>query len=49
MTYEITFREELEADSTDDVIEWLFEYFNECNRYGDVSAFTIVKISEENN
>jgi len=48
-TYEICFKDELEANSEEEVIEWLFQYINNCSRNDDVSAFNIYKIKEKQN
>ena len=37
--FEICFKDELEAENEQEVIEWLLQYLNDCDRNGDVSAF----------
>ena len=47
--FEITFRDEIEAETEEQAIEWLFEYLNNCVRNEDVSAFGIYKLKENEN
>jgi hypothetical protein len=47
--FEICFRDELEAENEQEVIEWLLQYLNNCDRNGDVSAFNIYKLKENQN
>jgi hypothetical protein len=47
--FEICFRDELEAENEQEVIEWLLQYLNNCDRNGDVSAFNIYKLKENEN
>ena len=47
--FEITFRDEIEAETEEQAIEWLFEYLNDCVRNDDVSAFGIYRLKENQN
>ena len=47
--YEITFRDEIEAETEEQAIEWLFEYLSDCIKFEDVSAFGIYKLKENEN
>ena len=47
--FEITFRDEIEAETEEQAIEWLFEYLNDCVRNEDVSAFGIYRLKENQN
>ena len=47
--FEITFRDEIEAETEEQAIEWLFQYLNDCVRNDDVSAFGIYKLKENEN
>ena len=44
--YEIVYREEIEADTKQDVIEWLFEHLNNCVKNDDVSCFILHKLKD---
>jgi len=47
--FEITYRDEIEADSEEDAIEWLFQYLNDCVRNDDVSVFNFYELKENQN
>ena len=47
--FEITYRDEIEADSEEDAIEWLFQYLNDCVRNDDVSVFNFYELKEKQN
>ena len=47
--FEITYRDEIEADSEEDAIEWLSQYLNDCVRNEDVSVFNFNKLKGEEN
>lgn len=47
--FEICFKDELEAKNEEEVIEWLFEYLNDCVRNDDVTTFNIYKMKEKQN
>ena len=47
--YEITYRDEIEAESEEDAIEWLFEHLIDCVRNDDVSCFMFHKLKENQN
>ena len=47
--FEITYRDEIEADSEEDAIEWLFQYLNDCLRNDDVSVFNFYELKEKQN
>ena len=47
--FEITYRDEIEADSEEDAIEWLFQYLNDCVRNEDVSVFNFYELKEKQN
>ena len=47
--FEISFRDEIEAEAEEQAIEWLFQYLNDCVRNDDVSAFGIYKLKENEN
>jgi hypothetical protein len=45
--FQISFIDELEAESEEQAIEWLFQYLNDCVRHEDVSAFNFNEIKEK--
>lgn len=47
MTFEIVFREEVEADSVEEVVEWLHQHIRECTTEDDTSSFQILKMKEQ--
>ncbi len=47
MTFEIVFREEVEADSVEDAVEWLHQHILECTTDDDVSSFQILQMKEQ--
>lgn len=47
--YEITYRDEIEADSELEAIEWLFEHLIDCVKNDDVSCFVFNKLKENAN
>lgn len=47
--YEIVYRDEIEANSEDEAIEWLFQHLEDCVRNGDVTCFQFYKLKENQN
>ena len=44
--FEITFRDEIEVESEEEVVSALIQYLNDCVKFEDVSAFGIYKLKE---
>ena len=42
--FEITFRDEIEVESEEEVVSALIQYLNDCVKFEDVSAFGIYEI-----
>ena len=47
--FEITFRDEIEAEDEDEAIAWLFQYLTDCVNDGDVFAFNFYELKEKQN
>ena len=45
--FEITYRDEIEAESEEQAIEWLFIYLADCLRDEDVSVFNFYELKEK--
>lgn len=45
--FEICFKDELDAENEEEVIEWVFEYLIDCVRNNNVRAFKIFEIKEK--
>jgi hypothetical protein len=45
--FEITYRDEIEAESEEKAIEWLFIYLADCLRDEDVSVFNFYELKEK--
>ena len=47
--FEITFRDEIEVESEEEVVSSLIQYLSDCVKFEDVSAFGIYKLKENEN
>jgi hypothetical protein len=47
--FEITFKDEIEVENEEEVIDSLIQYLNDCVRFQDVSVFNIDKLKENEN
>lgn len=47
MKFELTYRDEIEAENQDEAVEWLLQYLFDCVKNEDVSAFQLFKLEDK--